>query len=148
LLDAVAWDVMLTLAGERRVAVALIVQPFVTGLLGFALFPALQYIGGPNAGRPADAFDAAISLGLGVGVVGFLMTIFGAFPALMWLLRRGPVSRRQTLVCGTLLGSVPGLLFAAVGAMVFGALIGVTSAAVFWRLAGHYIGVETRTSAG
>ncbi|HET9360522.1 MAG TPA: hypothetical protein VFO58_12290 [Vicinamibacterales bacterium] len=155
-------------AGEARVILGFAVQPFVTGLLGFGLFPVVDYTGRAlYGGRPVDALDAAISLGAGVGIAGLLVTLF-AFPTLMWLLKRGPVTRRHALISGAVLGNVPGALIVsllaisrfrqgvmpglgdltygpagAIHAIVLGSFIGVTAAAVFRWLAGRSI-VEGR----
>jgi hypothetical protein len=113
-------------------------------------------------GRPVDALHTAVALGTSVGIAGLLVTAFGAFPALMWLLSRGPVTRRHALISGAVLGNVPGALIVsalaisrarqgvmpglsdltygpagAIRAMVLGSLIGVAAAAVFWWLAGQ-----------
>jgi hypothetical protein len=150
----------------------LAVQPFVAALLGFVIFPVVDYTGRAlYGGRPADPLDAAISFAAGVGIAGLLITAFGALPTLAWLLKRGPVSKRQALISGAVLGNVPGLVIVgaiaatrmtqgampglreltygpagAVRAIVVGSFIGAASAAVFWRLAGRYIGVESPTS--
>ena len=111
-------------------------------------------------GRPADPLDAAISFAIGVAVVGTLVTVFAATPALLWLQTRGPVTRRQVLACGALLGNLPSVLFVlspaasranagsmtsldqltygplgAIRALVFGTFMGLASATVFWWIA-------------
>jgi hypothetical protein len=152
---------------------ALAVQPFVAALLGFIIFPVVDYTGRAlYGGRPFDPLDAAISFAAGAGLAGLLVTALGAVPTLAWLLKRGPVTRRQALISGAVLGNVPGLLIVgglaasrlsqgampdlqltygpagAVRAIAIGSFIGAASAAVFWRLAGRYIGGESPTSAG
>ncbi|HKE83951.1 MAG TPA: hypothetical protein VKB50_09360 [Vicinamibacterales bacterium] len=150
-------------AGEARVLLGLAVQPLVTAALGIALFPIVEVTGRSlYHGRPADPIDAAISFGLGMGITGLLVTVFGAFPTLMWLVNRGPVTRRQALISGAVLGNLPGALivsglalsrvnegivptlndmtYGPVGALrtiAFGTVIGTVSAAVFWLMAGH-----------
>ena len=99
------------------------------------------------------------------------MTVFGALPTLAWLLKRGPISRRQALISGAVLGNVPGMFIVgtlaasrlsqgampdlndltygpagAVRAIAIGSFIGTASAAVFWWLAGRHVGVEAQTS--
>lgn len=160
--------------GELRVLLGLAVQPFVTALLAFAIFPVVEYTGRLlYGGSPSDSVDAAISFAAGVGIVGLVLTIFGALPSLAWLLKRGPVTRRQALISGALLGNVPGVIIVgalafrrvsqsaipglseltygpagAVRAIAIGSFLGVASASVFWWLAGRHIGVEQQTSAG
>lgn len=156
---------------EQRVLLGFAVQPFLTGLLGFILFPVVDYTGRPlYGGRPADSFDAARAFAFGVALAGTLVTAFAAFPVLMWLLKRGrPIGRTQVLVIGALLGNLPGMLIVgalandgmrrtgsipslsdltygpagAVRAVVLGSLIGVASTAVFWWLAGRHVHIGT-----
>ena len=146
---------------EQRLFIGLAIQPFVTALLGFALFAVVDYTGRPlYGGRPIDPFDAAIGFGFGLGVAGLFVSVLGACPVLVWLLRRGPVKRNHALISGVALGNVPSVLIVgglaisrltqgvlpnlsdlsyglsgAVRALIFGSLIGAVAAAVFWRVA-------------
>ena len=164
----------LSRAGELRVLLGLAVQPFVTALLAFSTFPVIDYTGRAlYIGRPSDPFDAAMSFAVGVGLVGLIVTIFGALPSLLWLLKRGPVSRRQVLISGAVLGNIPSALIVlglaasrlsdgampelsqltygpagAIRAIAFGSFIGMASAAIFWWLAGRHIGVGSPTQDG
>jgi hypothetical protein len=158
----------LSRAGALRVFLGLAVQPFVNALLAFIIFPIVDYTGRALCGgRPVDPFDAALSLALGVGIVGVVVTIFGALPALVWLRARRAVTRTRVLIGGAVLGNAPSalivggmlvsrlahgemprdvfdLLYGPVGAIrtiAFGTFIGVASAAVFWGLAGRHIDV-------
>jgi hypothetical protein len=46
------------ITAERRLFIGLAVQPFVTALLGLALFAVVDYTGRPlYGGRPVDSFD-------------------------------------------------------------------------------------------
>jgi len=156
--------------GALRVFVALAVQPAVVALLAFALFPLVDVTGRPlYRGRPADPLDAAVAFAAGAGVVGLLMTVFGALPALIWSLQRGPVTRRRVLLGGAVLGNVPGVLIVlllamsrlargeapsfdnltygpigALRALVTASLLGLASAGVFWWLAGSQLADLTR----
>lgn len=157
----------LSAAGEQRVLLGLAVQPVVSGLLGAALFPLVELTGRfLDGGRSADTLDGAIAFGLGAGIVGVLVTAFGAFPILMWRLKRGPIGRTDVLVAGVLLGNIPGaivgailaaravwrfggtagvdgLAYAPLGmirAIVFGSFVGVACAGVFWLIAGRAVG--------
>ena len=136
----------------------LALQPFVAALLAFILFPVVEFTGGYlYGGRPAVFVDVAISFAAGVGMAGLIVTALGAVPTLVWLLRRGPVTRKQALIGGAVLGNIPGVLIVAamatsglshgampdlreltygsagaVRAIALGSFIGATSAAVFW----------------
>jgi hypothetical protein len=130
-------------------------QPFVTAVLGASLF-LLEHAWFARSGeRLSEPLEATVVYGVLVGISGLLVTAFGAYPALRWLLRRGTVTRRHALISGALLGTVPGAIivgaFGDSGAregeltdallrlIVFGSLIGVASAAVFWWLAGRHL---------
>jgi hypothetical protein len=156
-----------------RVMLGLVVQPFVAALLGFIVSPLVDYTGALlYGGHPADPFDSAVSIAAGIGFAGVLVTAFGALPALAWLLKRGPVTRRQTLISGAVLGNVPFILIVgglaagrlsqgampdlqiaygpagALRTIAFGSFIGTASAAVFWCLAGRSISVEAPAPVG
>jgi hypothetical protein len=160
--------IALSPAAELRVLLGLAVQPFVTALLAFVSFPVVEYTGRPlYGGRLVDPFDGAVSFAAGAGIAGLVMAVFGALPVLAWLLKRGPISRRQALIFGAVLGNVPGVLIVAtlaarglrqgampglseltyspmgaVRAIALGSFIGAASAGVFWWIAGRHIGVE------
>ena len=147
---------------QGRVAIAFLLVPFVSAAIGFLLFPLVAFgIGG----RPADMLDGAIAFGLGMGIASIFVTGFGAFPLLVWLLKRGPVTLFHTLVAGAALGNLPGALIVirllslghgweevfvggrdwalgAFRAVLFGSAIGLVSAAVFWVVAGRTFRVE------
>jgi len=148
-------------ADQSSVRVGLAVQPMVAALLAFSAFSIVTLTGrSVYGGRPVDPLDAAVSFAIGVAVVGTLVTVFAASPALLWLQTRGPVTRRQVLACGAILGNLPSLLIVfslaasrpnagalanldqltygplgAIRALVFGTFIGVASATVFWCIA-------------
>jgi hypothetical protein len=98
------------------------------------------------------------------GVVASFVTGFGAYPTLRWLLKRGPLTRAQTMIGGVVLGNVPGALivlllaarhlsrgvsptlentmYGAAGAVrivLLGSILGLACALVFWRLAGRHL---------
>ena len=153
----------LAVGSEPRVHLALVVQPFLATVLAAVLFPLVNATGRPlYGGRPVDMLDSAGAFALGVGIVAAGIMLFGACPLLLWLLRRGPVMRRHAIVSGLVLGNVPtalaiveralsgagttviggGLLDAvygpagAVRAIVFGSVMGITLALVFYRICG------------
>ena len=155
----------LTPAAEGRVAIALLLMPFVSAALGFLLFPLLALT---MEGRPADMIDGAVAFGLGMGIAAVLVIVFGALPLLVWLLKRGPVTLRHALLAGAVLGNLPWVPFAirllsmglgwevltgghqwllgAWRAVLFGSAIGMASAGVFWLLAGRQLQAESKTA--
>jgi hypothetical protein len=157
-------------ADEMRLFAAFAVQPFVAALMAFAAFPVVDYTGRSlYGGRPIDPADAALSFAFGTGVVALLVTIFAAFPLVMWLLTRGPLARAQTLIAGGILGNLPAIVIllalvvqrsgdgvgagslweltygpaGAVRALTIGSCFGLAGAAVFWRLAGRRLSGRT-----
>jgi hypothetical protein len=125
----------------------------------FVLYLALWYSGvRVFEGTPIDPVDSAAALATGVGIIAIVVTIFGAVPAMTWLIRRGPLSLQTVLLLGATLGNVPfamivvailvmhlvngtlstdvaGLWYGVHGsvrAIALGLLIGTISAAVFW----------------
>jgi hypothetical protein len=155
----------LTPAAEGRVAIALLLMPFVSAALGFLLFPILLLT---IEGTPADMIDGAVAFGLGIGIASVLVIVFGALPLLVWLLKRGPVTRRHALLAGAVLGNLPWVLIAmrllSMGlgwevltgghqwllgswrALLFGSTIGMASAGVFWLLAGRQLQSGQKTA--
>ena len=148
-------------ADQSRVLVGIAVQPVVAAMLAFSTFSIVAFTGRLlYGGRPADPVDSAISFAFGVGIVGLLVTVFAATPMLLWLQTRGPVTRRQVLACGAILGNLPSVLIVlslapsranagaltnldqltygllgAIRALAFGTFMGVASATVFWWIA-------------
>jgi hypothetical protein len=146
----------LTPRREMRVLVGLFVQPLVAALTAFILFPALDRtasVAGAYQGRASNPLDAAISVAFGAAFAAVFVVVFGALPAIAWLTRRRPITLPLTLVAGALLGNAPAaailLLTAVTGgappmragmlvrALLFGAAVGTSCAAVFWSIAGH-----------
>lgn len=141
----------------------LAVQPLVAAVLGFCLFPLIDYTGRSlYGGRPGDPWDAALSVGFGVGLAALPVVFFGALPALAVLSARGAVSRSMVIAGGVLLGNVPGALIVAtlffrqiqegapadlaqltygpsglIRAVILGSLIGAGCAWTFWLIAGR-----------
>src|SRR5512134_1676807 len=102
----------LTPAQESRLLRGLVVQPFVAAALAFALFPLIDYTGRLvyGGGRTIDPVETAVGFGVMTGVVASFVTGFVAYPSLQWLLKRGPLTRAQTVIGGVVLGNVPGAL--------------------------------------
>ena len=156
----------LTPAQESRLLRGLVVQPFLAAALGFALFPLVDDTGRLvyDAGRTVDPIQTAATFGVMAGVVASFVTGLGAYPTLRWLLKRGPLTRAQTMIGGAVLGNVPGVLivlllaarhlsrgvaptldntmYGAAGAariVLLGSFLGLVCALVFWRLAGRHL---------
>lgn len=135
-------------AAGVRVVAALCAQPFVAAALAFASFPLVERTGRPlYRGIPVDALDAAGSFAAGVAIVAFFVTLFGALPAVLWLTWRcSPFSITKVLLSGLALGNVPVVLLSLVAgsygpygtirAVAIGSFLGVSSAFVFWLIAG------------
>ena len=145
---------------EKRLMRGLAVQPFLTALLGFIFFPGWAH----QRTIDADAVQAAIAFGVLVGMVGTFITVCAAYPAVLWLLKRDAVTLPRTLIAGTLLGNIPAAiaviaasvsgrgdgflldLYGSRPAIALGSLVGITSAAVFWWMAGRQITTDRSAS--
>jgi hypothetical protein len=147
---------------EPRLAVALLLQPVVSFALGFLLFPVVDYSSRVTGqGRANSVIDGAFAFGFATAIVGGLVAMLGAWPVVVWLMRRGPVARRTVLLGGFIFGNVPAVLaivawsavvlkahgsgaqsidlsyaaFVVARGATLGSLIGVAGAAVFWLVA-------------
>jgi hypothetical protein len=136
-----------------RLFAGFVVQPFAAAVLGFTVFPLIELSGRAiNGGASADPMGAAISIGLGAGVAAFFVTVGGAFPAVVWFLKRGPLTLKHILWGGVVLGNLPFAVIvppaamtrhaeagatgfgplAAMRALAAGAIFGLAGAALFW----------------
>lgn len=158
----------LTPAEENRLLLGLVLQPFVAAALAFALFPLVEYTGRMvyGGGRPVDLMDAAPGFAIIAGVLASFATGF-AYPSILWLLGRGPLTRAQTIVAGIVFGNIPGVLTifglaawhlrrgvtptpenltygwgGAVRVVVLGSVLGLVCASVFWWVAGRHLNRE------
>jgi hypothetical protein len=155
------------------VLLGLAIQPFFTALFGFVAFVIIDYVARMSGGRRSvDPADAAVGLAVGGGIAGTLVTVLAALPILMWLLKKGPLTRKQVLRFGIVLGNVPVALIlislaasrltqgptlelgdmstgatTALFAILFGSTVGVASAALFWWLAGRHLGPQNNGGA-
>jgi hypothetical protein len=147
---------------EARLAVAFLLQPVVSFVAGFAVFPIVDYSNRViGLGRASSVLDGGIAFGFGTAIVGGLVTVLVAWPVVVWLMRRGPVTRRTVLLGGLLLGNVPAVLAIIASsvailnadasesarinlsyvsvivarAVPLGSAIGLAGAAVFWLVA-------------
>jgi hypothetical protein len=87
--------------GEMRMLVGYVLMPPTSALLAAASFWDVT----PGVTMPESQPGVAMAL---VGaIVGFVVTIFAAVPAVAWLLRRGPLSLGRLLLLGAALGNAP-----------------------------------------
>lgn len=142
----------MTAAQEMRLLAGFAVQPFSAAALGFITFPLIDFTQRTiEGGATTDPMGAAVSVGLGAGLAAFLVTVCGALPVVAWLLRRGPLTLRQVLWGGVILGNLPFGVIAALAvitnnvsagasfvgilrAFAFGSLFGAAGAALFWAI--------------
>jgi hypothetical protein len=141
----------MSFVGQRRVALAFALTPFVCAVLGVVLFPLVDQT---HAGRTVDGFETAIGFGVLTGIVGAMITGAVAHPTFARLMKRGSVTAMRTIFFGALFGNIPaviaiigtvlvgrdvGMLADAVSgswrAIAFGSAVGALSSAVFWRVA-------------
>ena len=152
-----------TPAQDMRLLVAFAVQPFVAAAMGFVTYPLLDYTNRLlDRGVAREPMQAALSIALGAALAAFFVTLCAAVPAAAWFLKRGPLTLRQTLLSGILLGNLPLTLIAllagisgsmnsftlldAVRALCFGSLFGLAGAAAFWAISRHAFCLTSRSS--
>jgi hypothetical protein len=97
-------------AASYRLWAAFAALPVVNAVVAFLGFPLVWYIGG-HTGRLIDPTEAAVSFALLTGLMGLVVTVGGAIPVVLWLMRRGAVSLRQLIAAGVLLGNAPFVLY-------------------------------------
>ena len=139
---------------DLRLVIGFLLTPVAAAVAAFAAFALPGAFGDLPIANPVGM---AAGMGLIAGVFAVLVTVFCAVPALLWLLRRGPVSLGQVLGAGALLGNLP---LAATSVLVLreqmahgtplraanspdalirliaaGTFVGIASAAVFWLIA-------------
>jgi hypothetical protein len=133
---------------DMRVFVALVLQPFLLGVLAFVLFPLVildangQHVTG---GHFSSVNDAAVSVGIGVAIVAAAITLLGVMPAAVWVMKRHTLTLGHTLLFGLAFGNVPFVIgTAGAGAygpegvlrgFIFSSLLGLAGAAAFWAIA-------------
>jgi hypothetical protein len=156
----------LSAAQEMRLFTGFVVQPFAAAVLGFIAFPLIDISGRAlyDGRAPTDPMDAAISIALGAGFAAFFVTLCGAFPVVVWLLKRGPLTLKQVLWGGAILGNVPLAIIvplaaiarspdadaswfgpiAMVRAVSVGAIFGIAGATSFWAVSIRGTAMERR----
>jgi len=137
----------LTPSDEMRIFAGAVVQPLLAAALAFVSFPLimLDRNGRTLAGGTTDVVQTATSAAAGVGLVALVVTIVGAIPTAVWLLKRRRVSLLETLAFGLGFGILPfafGALTAGtygiagvIRGVAFSSLLGVAGAAAFWGIA-------------
>jgi hypothetical protein len=140
---------MLSSSEEMRVLGGAVLQPLVAGVLAFASFELLlldrqgQTLAG---GYPGDVTDSALSVAIGASIVAGLITVLGALPTAVFLMKRRYVTLTKTLLFGLGFGNLPYFLIAVfaggtygiagfVRGVAFSSLLGLGGAAVFWLIA-------------
>ena len=132
----------LTAAEEMRLAAGFVVQPFVAAVMAFVGFPLLM-LGRLESGS-YDPARSAISVALGTFMVAIGITLVLVVPLAIRVVKRRVLPFRRALLYGLAIGNLPVAIGgassgftepgAAVGAVGFASLIGVTGAAVFWAI--------------
>lgn len=118
----------LTPADEMRLAGGLAVQP----LLAFGLTLIVYPLVFPDRYPGADT-GPALYFGLGA----FFITVFLAFPTVVWIVKRRPVPLTLALIFGLAFSNFP-VVYAMAGGgggirmHVFASVLGLVGAAVFW----------------
>ena len=152
---------------QMRVLIGLAAQPLVAAAAAFVLFPWLDRTAaaaGVYQGRASDPMGAAVSIAAGAAMMAVFVVVFGALPVIAWLAPRRPITLPSALIGGALLGNAPAaviLLLAAVNhafaanaswsvraiarTVIFGALVGMACATVFWIVAGSSRAERLRT---
>ena len=159
-------------SGRRLLAFAL--MPVINTLMAFVAFPTLRVLRERGefavvVGSDHGAYVLAVLTGLTAAIV----TIAGAVPLFYKMVKRGPVTLKQTLLAGLALGNAPfvvitlvtimfALMHVAAGTIrdhlaplpdliagnlaliAIGSLLGIVSSAIFWAVAIH--GTEASSS--
>ena len=102
---------------NSRIVAAFAVVPLVVFVVARLGFPIVWSMSG-NRGQIISPPDPATSFGALTGIVGLLVTLFGAVPTFVWMKKRGPLSLSRTIGAGIVLGNTPMVAIAA-GALYF-----------------------------
>ena len=135
----------LTQLEAARVALGLVVQPFVTAAAAFIGFFLLMLDG---TGRtldgsfPASPVEAAVSVAAVTAFLAVAVTLLGVSPTVVWIVRRRRVTLMQALFFGLAFGNLPIVLatlffdgnWNLIRTHAFASLVGVAGAATFWLI--------------
>jgi hypothetical protein len=138
---------------RARLTGGFIAMPVVAALVAYVGFPLVEWSGRPLWGGGRSAPDAAIAFAAGVALVAIVVVPVAVVPAVLWLLRRGPVTLESTLIGGFAFGILPVVIWIAIAvpssgkglsavygvaglirALFIGSTIGVLCAAAFWLI--------------
>ena len=141
---------------RARLTGGFIAMPVVAALLAYAGFPLVEWSGRPLWGGGRSSPDAAVAFAAGTALVAIVVVPVAVVPAVLWLLRRGPVTLEQTLFAGLAFGNLPFLFLwawiaifstvtgrtpgmragygvaGAIHGILIGSIMGVLCAAAFW----------------
>lgn len=133
---------------EIRVLAGVAAQPFVAAAVAFLAFPVVLLDGHGQTlagGAPTSVADAAASVAVSAGLLALVVTLVGALPTALWLMKRRHVSLPEALAFGVAFGNAPFLIGALMAStygltgfirgVAFSSLLGVVGAAVFWWIA-------------
>lgn len=104
-----------------RLWLAFAILPPANALMAYAAFPVLWYLGDHGGMPPVGSGGADGGLAVLVGVLAAVVTVGGAVPVVLSLMKRGPLTVGRLVLAGIALGNVP-LAFYAIAAAFFAIL--------------------------
>jgi len=148
-----------------RFLAAVLATPFFDALLGYLAFPLVWQLGSHGGFRPGRPEEAALHFGLLTGLLGFFVMFSAAIPVAVWMIRRGRTALHHFAAAGVVLGNlpfvaytsaalyflflhllrgtlaehlspIPELLAGGLRAVLLGSVMGASSGAMFWLIAG------------
>src|SRR5436190_18426822 len=135
---------------DEAMFMGLIVQPFLAGVLAFALFPIILLDGSGRSiagGYPTDVNDAAMSVAIAVAFISGVVSLLGVLPAALWITKRRQLAFSQTLLYGLGFGALTYFVLALLAGgrsygadgllrgVSFASVLGLAGAAAFWLIA-------------
>jgi hypothetical protein len=87
------------------------VLPFLNALVAFVGFPLVWYMVGHTGQQLTDPAQAARAFAIISGFFALIVTFGGAVPAVIWLMKRGPISLWHLIAVGLVLGNAPFLFY-------------------------------------
>jgi hypothetical protein len=159
--------------GRWRFLAAVLAIPLFDALLGYMAFPVVWWLGNHGTYRPISPDEAARHFGLLACVLGFLVMFTAGIPVADTLIRRRQTSVHHFAVAGVALGNfpfavylcvvlfftlmhllngtlaehlspIPELLAGGLRVVLLGSVLGAASGFMFWLIAGHAPGAESR----
>lgn len=134
---------------EERLFGAVLVQPFLAGIVAFAMFPVYLLDGNGRAlagGVVSDTNDAAMGVAFFAAIIAGLLTLLGVLPLTLSITKRRQITFPEALLFGVGFGTLPYFFLTALArrtygangalrGMAFSATIGIVCAAAFWFIA-------------